>query len=236
MTETKGKGPGPLILAGGAEFDDRMAVADRVWLRLLGLGMPRLGLLPTANEERPEMAARNGARHFRGLVTNAEPVMVTAPSSAADPKIVEQLESLDALYMAGGNPTYLARTLAGSPVWQTIERRWREGMGFGGSSAGAMAPCEAIYVQERWVDGLSLLRGLVVLPHFNRRDDAAAERARQTLTSKGFIGLGVDESTAAIWHSGTWQAAGLGRVVVLGPDHAQVYKAVDEIKGLPGPG
>jgi cyanophycinase-like exopeptidase len=106
----------------------------------------------------------------------------------------------------------------------------------GGSSAGAMAPCEAIYVQERWVDGLSLLRGLVVLPHFNRRDDAAAERARQTLTSKGFIGLGVDESTAAIWHSGTWQAAGLGRVVVLGPDHAQVYKAADEIKGLPEPG
>jgi cyanophycinase len=236
MTETKANAPGPLILAGGAEFDDRMAVADRVWLKLLALGMPKLGLLPTANEDRPEIAARNGARHFRRLVTEAEPVMVTTAASAGDPEVVGQIESLDAVYMAGGNPSYLARTLAGSPAWQAIEHRWRKGMGLGGSSAGAMALCEAIYVQERWVDGLSLVRGLVVLPHFNRRDDAAAERIRQVLVARGFIGLGVDESTAAIWHAGTWQAAGLGRVVVLSSDGARAYQAGDKIEALPQPG
>jgi len=236
VTEAKAKVPGPLILAGGAEFDDRMAVADRVWLKLLALGMPKLGLLPTANEDRPEIAARNGARHFRRLVTEAEPLMVTAAASAANEEIVGQIESLDAVYMAGGNPTYLAHTLAGSPVWQAIGRRWREGMGLGGSSAGAMALCEAIYVQERWVEGLALVRGLVVLPHFNRRDDAAAERARQAVATRGFIGLGVDESTAAIWHAGAWRAAGLGRVVVLGADGAKVYQEGDEIQALPQPG
>jgi len=236
MTEIKNKGPGALILAGGAEFDDRMAVADRIWLRLLGLGMPGLGLIPTANEDRPDVAARNGVRHFRGLVTNSESVMVTSASSAADVKIVGQIESLDAVYMAGGNPVYLARTLAGSPVWQAIERRWREGMGLGGSSAGAMALCEAIYVQERWVEGLSLVLGMVVLPHFNRRDDPAAERARQAVIARGSIGLAIDESTAAIWHSGMWLAAGMGRVIVLSAEGAKVYQAEDEIEGLPQPG
>src|SRR2546425_11914402 len=108
MTEATAERAGPLILAGGAEFDERMATADRVWLRLLGLGLPRLGLLPTANEERPQIAARNGARHFRGLVTNAEPLMVTDKASAADPKMVQQIEGLDAVYMAGGPPAYLA--------------------------------------------------------------------------------------------------------------------------------
>src|SRR6266567_355723 len=104
MTEAKAKVPGPLILAGGAEFDDRMAVADRIWLKLLALGMPKLGLMPTANEDRPDIAARNGARHYRRLVTEAEPLMVTTAASAADEKIIGQIESLDAVYMAGGNP------------------------------------------------------------------------------------------------------------------------------------
>ena len=227
---------GPLILAGGAEFDERMALADRVWLRLLRVGMPRLGLLPTANQDHPDAAARNGVRHFRGLVTNAEAVMVTDAASAGDPRIVDQIDVLDAVYMAGGNPGYLARSLSGSPAWEAIERRWRAGMAFGGSSAGAMAPCEWIFVQEQWVEGLQLIEGLVVLPHFNRRDAAATERAREAVAARGLTGLGIDESTAAIWHAGSWQAAGLGRVVVLGPNASTTFKSGEKIEGLPEPG
>jgi cyanophycinase-like exopeptidase len=236
LTESPRSLPGPLILAGGAEFDERMATADRVWLRLLGLGIPRLGLLPTANEARPEAAARNGVRHFRGLVTNAEPLMVTDKAGASSPKIVDKIEDLDAIYMAGGSPTYLAEALRASPAWEAMVRRWREGMAFGGSSAGAMAPCEAIYVQERWADGLGLVRGLVVLPHFNRRDEPAVEKARTAVTSRGLVGVGIDESTAAIWHKGSWQAEGLGRVVVLAPAAITSYRAAETIEELPQPG
>jgi cyanophycinase len=236
MTESPAPIPGPLLLAGGAEFDGRMASADRIWLRLLGHPMPRLGLIPTANTERPKVAASNGARHFKGLLTQAEPVMVTNVASANDPSIVAQVGALDAAYFAGGNPVYLAQTLRNSAVWEALARRWRDGMALGGSSAGAMVLCAELFVQDRWEAALGLVSGVVTLPHFDRRDAPSAERARLEITGRGLTGLGIDESTAAVWHRGDWLAAGRGRVVILSGEGASVFIAGEKIVGLPQPG
>jgi cyanophycinase len=227
---------GPLILAGGAEFDDRMAEADRVWLAAKGIFRPRLGLFPTANTERPDKAASNGVSHFRRLVTHSEAVMVTTRETAADPGIVEQIAKLDYAYFAGGNPTHLAETMAGSEAWVALVRAWEAGMGLGGSSAGAMVMCEAVYVQERWAAGLAVLPGAVVLPHFNRKDEASIERARKAVVGRGLAGIGVDESTALIWMAGEgWRVAGPGRVRLLTEAGAVTYGDGDSPEGVPDP-
>jgi len=227
--------PGPLILAGGAEFDGRMAPADRAWLGCLARDRPRLGLMPTANEERPGLAATNGLRHFRGLDTDGEAVMITTSFTASDPQIVAQIERLDAAYMAGGSPLHLARTLTGSPAWQVLARRWRAGMALGGSSAGAMALCERIFVQGQWADGLGIVQGAVVLPHFNNHDEASIEPTRRAMAERGLTGLGIDESTALIWHAGVWRTAGPGRVVVFSAEGANTYRDWVTVAGLPQP-
>ncbi len=234
----KARGPGPIILAGGAEFDTRMAPADRVWLGLLGVAegvKPRLGVLPTAAEQRPELAASNGVSHFLSLKSAAEATMITGPQSASDEETIAAIDQLDAAYIAGGNPIHLADVLSGSPAWQKLESRWRQGMALGGSSAGAMVLCEAIFLQNRWAAALGLLKGAVTLPHFNKRDEAAAERARDDVTSDGLVGLGIDESTALIWHEGIWRVAGPGRVVVLNREGAAAYFDEQVISGLPDP-
>ena len=233
--ETEIARPGPLILAGGAEFNDRMAAADRAWLALLGRSRPRLGVIPTAAERRPDLAAANGVRHFTGLEAQAEATMITDTRSAAADAIVRAIEQLDAAYIAGGSPLHLVSTLVGSPAWRALAEGWRRGMALGGSSAGAMALCGSIYLREQWADGLGLVAGAVVLPHFDNRDAAAAERARVAVSERGIVGLGIDESTALIWHDDVWSVAGPGRVVVLAADGARTYRDGETISGLPAP-
>ncbi len=231
-----GPAPGPLILAGGAEFDQRMAEADRVWLAARGIFRPRVGVFPTANTERPGRAAANGAGHFRRLVSHAEAVMVTTRETAADERILAQVSKLDFAYFAGGDPTHLAGTLEGSEVWAALGGRWLEGMGLGGSSAGAMVLCEAIYVREVWAQGLGIVPGAVCLPHFNRRDAPGAERARAAVAARGHTGLGIDESTALVWTAaGGWVAAGPGKVWVLTASGATAYGDGERVAGVPAP-
>jgi cyanophycinase len=228
--------PGPLILAGGAEFDERMAAADRAWLAARRIFRPRLGLFPTANMERPQQAAANGVHHFRRLVTQPEAVMVTTRQTAEDDSVLSRIPDLDYAYFAGGDPLYLAETLAGSRAWEALVRRWREGMGLGGSSAGAMVMCQSIFVRERWGAGLALVPGAVLLPHFNRRDAAAAERARREVAARGLLGLGIDESTALVWTpEGGWRVAGEGRVHVLSEAGVQRHEDGAAVLDIPDP-
>ncbi len=232
----KGFAPCPIILAGGAEFNERMAPADRAWLDLLGRELPRLGVLPTAAEHRPELAAANGVSHFLNLNAAAEATMITGPQAAADKNRIGEIDQLDAAYIAGGSPIHLAEVLGGSPAWQKLLSRWRQGMALGGSSAGAMVLCEAIFVQSRWAEGLGLVMGAVVLPHFNNRDAEGAERAREAVTSRDLVGIGIDESTALIWHGDVWRVVGPGRVVVLNGQGSATYFDHQTIAGLPVPG
>jgi cyanophycinase len=226
---------GPLLLAGGAEFDERMDEADRAWLASRRIGVPRVGVFPTANIERPDRAAANGVAHFRRLATHAEAVMVTTRDTTEDERILTQIEKLDFAYFAGGEPLHLADVLRNSPAWQALHRRWREGMGVGGSSAGAMVMCEAIFVREQWAEGVGAVPGTVCLPHFNRRDESAIERARVAVTARGHIGLGVDESTGLVW-DGRWRVAGPGKLWVLSNEGAARYSAGAEPPGVPAPG
>jgi cyanophycinase len=228
--------PGPLILAGGAEFDERMDGADRAWLAARGIGVPRVGVFPTANDERPDRAAANGAGHFRRLATHAEPVMITTRPTSSDERILAQISKLDYAYVAGGNPLHLAATLARSPAWEAMLGRWREGMGLGGSSAGAMVLGQRIFLREQWSDALGLVPGTVTLPHFNRRDGEAIERAREAVTAAGLVGLGIDESTALVWTAGGgWVTAGEGGAWVLDAEGARRYEPGSRPKGIPDP-
>jgi cyanophycinase len=225
---------GLVVLAGGAEFDGRMAIADRAWLAALP-GRPRLLVLPTANQDRPDLAAANGVRHFRGLGAEVEALMVTNADRANDPELLRDLENADCLYMAGGNPRYLYSVLYESLAWQSISRRWQEGMALCGSSAGAMVLCQAIYLGDTWTDAIGLIPDAVCMPHFNNRESAAVEKARAAVTARGLLGLGIDESTALYWSEGVWRVEGAGRVSVLSGAGIKTLAAGEVVAGLPQP-
>lgn len=109
-------------------------------------------------------------------------------------------------------------------------------MALGGSSAGAMVLCQAIFVQNRWNEELGLVPGTVVRPHFNRLDDSGLEKARSAIAERGMIGLGIDEHTALIWSGGAWRSAGPGRIVIFTAKDMTTYRDGETIAGLPTPG
>jgi cyanophycinase-like exopeptidase len=57
------------------------------------------------------------------------------------------------------------------------------------------------------------------------------------VTAEGYLGLGIDESTAVVWTlGGGWVAAGRGVVSVLAADGARRYEDGDAVEAVPAPG
>jgi cyanophycinase-like exopeptidase len=63
-----------------------------------------------------------------------------------------------------------------------------------------------------FVRGLSLVAGLVVVPHFAQFDHRGREADAERVRGQGLAVLGLDERTGAIrFADGTWRVAGEGR-------------------------
>ena len=121
---------------------------------------------------------------------------------ADDPAWVDKIKGAGLIYLSGGNPSYLARTLAGTRVWSAIEREWRAGASLAGCSAGAMALAGYVpdfrHPRNGGVSGLGVVPGIRVLPHFDRYTKWMPDFAMRPLVTEGAQILGIDEDTAFV--------------------------------------
>ena len=58
--------------------------------------------------------------------------------NAQNMDFVNQISNGALIYMSGGDPHYLAKTLIDTPIWQAIVKNWQSGASLAGCSAGAM--------------------------------------------------------------------------------------------------
>ena len=200
---------GILLLEGGAEFGGLMSEPDRVGLdRAGGLSAP-VRILPTAaapdhNEVR---AGNNGKRWFRSLgATDVEVVYVTDPASANDAALVNELRSAKLIYLLGGFPGHLGRTLANSLAWQAALDAYCAGAVLAGSSAGAMVLCEHYFdpYEGKLLPGLNLIPNACILPHHGPGTHPWASDLLARLPRVTLIGIAeqtgiVDDGTGRAW-------------------------------------
>jgi cyanophycinase len=115
---------------------------------------------------------------------------------------IEAITGAGLIYLSGGNPSFLARTLSGSKVWAAIEREWRGGASIAGCSAGAMALAGYVpdfrHPRGGGVDGLGLVPDIRVLPHFDRYTKWMPDFAMRPLVTPSAQIIGIDEDTAFI--------------------------------------
>jgi len=146
---------------------------------------------------------------------------VTRPNPKTWPPLVE---GAGLVYLSGGNPRFLARTLRGTRVWAAVEAAWRSGAALAGCSAGAIALTDwvpAVRSPAAEPDrGLGVLPWLRVLPHFDRMTSWAPDLvARATAGSPpGTTVIGIDEDTAIVDLAGegrSWQVHGRQQAWVL---------------------
>ena len=218
--------PGWIALHGGGEFQRGSEIGDRRLIVAAGGADADVIVVPTAaGVDYPEAAARNGVAWFRKLGARADAAMAIDAASADDPGVAAAIETATLIYLPGGDPVFLVKSLRGSRAWRAIMDAHRRGVIVGGASAGAMALGVKMWDPHTGglIDGLGLL-AVVTLPHFQAegRDRAKALRGGLDRSIRLF---GIAERTSAIFDGSAWTCWGPGEVVEFTADSSMTYQS-----------
>jgi cyanophycinase len=210
---------GYILLEGGAEFGGQMAEPDlRAIQHAGGINAP-IGIIPTAAapDHNDHHAGRNALVWFTHLgARQVEVIPLLDRPSAELPATAEALRRCRLIYMLGGFPDYLSRTLSGSAAWGAAVDAYHAGSVLGGSSAGAMVLCQHYFdpAQGQVVAGLDLLHNACVIPHHNSFGREWAHRLAALIPDAVLIAI--DERTGTINDAsdGGWTVYGQGKVTL----------------------
>ena len=188
-----------------------------------GDGPVRVVIVPTAAaRQRPELAAEHGRVAFlaagarAGVDLAIETAWIRTRSDAADLAERARLEAADVIHLPGGDPDLIPGVLRDTRAWASALVAWRRGACLAGASAGAMAFGDRVWTPGGPIDGLRLVPGLAVIPHFDpRRGDGW----RRAVDPDGVLTwLGLPERTLALGRpGGPWSVVGTGAVTWIRP-------------------
>lgn len=231
---------GPVALVGSGEY---LPVMTEMEGALIAGRPPRYVQLPTAaGQEGPGSLSRwvgLGAEQAERLGVEAVAVMAIDRASAEDPELATQVKGAGLIYLSGGSPPYVADTLRASLVWSAIVEEWEAGAALAGCSAGAIALTDWVPNIRRPEAparaGLGVVKGLRVLPHFDRMARWAPQLAESIVAAlpPGVTLVGIDEETAIVSDGSDlrrWVVHGRQAAWVCGPDGRTAFRAGEEIE------
>lgn len=206
---------GPVALVGSGEY---LPVMDEVDRQLLEGRPPLMVQLATAAV--PDGPERVAYWHDLGRASadrlGVEQVVLEVEdrNSANDSALADMVAGAGLIYLSGGKPTFLAKTLRDTKVWSAIESAWHDGAALAGCSAGAMALTSYVpdlrHPLRDPVAGLDVVPELRVIPHFDRFAAWISEGVLRRYLSvpPGVSVVGIDEDTALMSGENAWQVLG----------------------------
>jgi cyanophycinase len=228
-------------LLGSGEFEPWSEEVDR-WSLAGASGDGRVLILPTASApEGGEVFDRWGSMglgHFDGLGIRAEVVPLRNSADAQRPDLVERLEHASMVYFSGGNPAYLASTLAGSAFWNRLLERMGEGLAYTGCSGGvaclgAIAPDSGFrhLTPDLWRPGLGVFPASLLAPHWDTVEAYVPGLRRFVLEAlpPGGRLVGLEERTALAGDGSEWTVMGRGAVHVHQDDRWRSLEAGESV-------
>lgn len=211
-----------LGLVGSGEFEPWALDVDR-WLLERATGDGRVVVAPTASAPEGDDVfdswVRRGVAHFEQLGCRVEVLGVRGRHDANASGAADPVRGASLVYFSGGNPAYLARVLAGSPLWDAILEELARGMVYAGCSAGMAclgrhAPDSDAeeFSEALWQPGLGLFPDTWLGPHWDALDTFAPGLVAhiEATVPPGEVLLGVDEYTAVLGDGSDWTVAGVG--------------------------
>jgi cyanophycinase len=228
-------------LLGSGEFQPWSEPVDRRLLEEAD-GDGRVLILPTASApEGKDVFERWGSlglAHFARLDVAAEVLDLKTREDTDDPRLVEKLEGASAVYFSGGNPAYLAATLADSDFLDAMLKQLDRGMAYAGCSAGVACLNEITFdsdtteMAEVWKPGLGLVTRTLFSPHWDIVDTWIPGASDFILASvpDGSTFIGMDEDTAMIGDGRIWEVLGRGGMHVRRGSQAETYLGGDRFE------
>lgn len=213
---------GHLVAVGGGSTNT--AVVKKT-LELAGGTKARVLILPQASESSDgERSAALWREH--GAASTA---VLSLDDKA---KAVAAVKQADLIWMPGGDQNRLMKCLNGTGVIEAIRERYNAGATVGGTSAGA-AVLSGVMITggaelndiktggTPTADGLGLWSGAIIDQHFVKRQ-RMLRLINSVLDRPELVGIGVDESTAAILSGAKVEVLGASQVVVIDGRKAKV--------------
>lgn len=218
------QGKGHLVLMGGGP---KPAQAMKKFIELAGGTSASIVILPTASEA--EDTPEYYTELFAGYGCHKVIVLpVKTSDDAANPAYMKPIEAAGGIFFTGGDQRRITKALLDTPMLDLIKKRFRSGVVVGGTSAGTACMSPLMLTGDGKFDrivadnvvttpGLGLASGVVLDQHFLARQ-RQNRLLSVVLTHPQYVGVGVDEDTAA-WFSPD------GRLTVLGNSQVLIYDA-----------
>lgn len=220
---------GSLALVGSGEYLPAMAEFEKSLLEDgLKNGKENIYIqIPTAaaQESTSRLEYWRDLGQKQAQVIGAKPLFlpIYTRDDAQNMDFVNQISNGALIYMSGGDPHYLAKTLIDTPIWQAIVQNWQSGASLAGCSAGAMVLSSQIpnfrLSRAEPTTGLNLIPNIRVIPHFNKFFKWIPESAAKLLmhVPDDAILIGIDELTAIVkrGESDFWQVYGQAKLHIL---------------------
>lgn len=227
---------GPLLAIGGAEDKTSDRLILRRFVELAGGPNARIVVLPTASGFHD--AGHRYVRVFNDLgVKCARSLEIREREDARSDDHVSLVGGSTGVFLTGGNQVRIASILGGTPVARMLKEVHARGAVVAGTSAGASVMSSVMVAggetrrtpaanMAQMAPGLGLIDSLVIDQHFRERD-RVARLVTMITYNPGFLGLGIDEDTAAlILPDEQMEVIGSGSVVIVDGSHmsSNVYR------------
>lgn len=230
---------GTLMAIGGAEdkLDDKVILS--AFAHLAGGKKARIAIVPTASSI--ESAGIRYKAIFLGMgVEQAELVYISDRYGANMEESVRELEQATGIFLTGGNQVRLSVMMGGTRFQDAVKKRHEEGAVVAGTSAGASILSAHMVAggargavpkqrMAQMVAGFGLINNVIIDQHFRQRDRIGRLLAL-VATNPGLLGIGVDEDTAAIFHSDSTVEV-IGRHSVTIVDGSEMFSDIFQVKG-----
>lgn len=211
---------GRVCLQGGAEFGPACGPMDATLLAEVDGGPVAVTALAAAPGRPYAVATGNGVRHFRALGAGDVRAL---PDARTDPAgAVAAAEGVRLLVLPGGSPARLHAALHTTPAGRLVRQVAGTGLVLG-ASAGAMLLCSWTLLPGDGttgppvvVEGLGVVPGALVLPHFT--GDLRWYAAARGQVPDDVVALGIPESSGVLLGDGTLRALGTEPTVLLAAD------------------
>ena len=208
----------PLVaLVGGDEFRPRTTTSTSTCSSGSERDVPRVAILPTAAREmRPALPRSTASATSRRLGAEAIAVMAVDKPSANDERLVAELDGVDLVYLAGGDPLYLLETLRDSLLWQRLSAP----LSTRDAPLPAPAPARWCWARRWATEGSGRRRSACCrasAPCRTSRNGAqdALPRLEKRSVERGLTLLGIDGATGCVGWGGDWEVGGPGAVTVI---------------------
>jgi cyanophycinase len=219
------KGPGPLVIIGGAEDKDGDSSILREFVHLAGDSKSNIVVIAVASDH-PSRVGQRYIDVFKKLGSKKVTLLdISSREDASAPEAVSSIEKATGVFFTGGTQVRITRLLGGTPVDTALHRRHEEGIVLGGTSAGA-AMMSTIMITGSMPEksfrlgivelgpGMEFISGVLIDQHFAERG-----RLRRLLSAIAQyprdLGLGIDENTAAVVKDGILEVLGTGCVSII---------------------